>query len=86
MEGILAAAQIEVGGVEYLVDARDGQLYYYDINATSNFVADAPRVIGFDPFEPLVDYLEREAAAASDERGRPARALKSPDRPSILPA
>ncbi len=86
VEGILAAAQIEVGGVEYLVDARDGQLYYYDINATSNFVADAPRVIGFDPFEPLVDYLEREAAAASDERGRPARALKSPDRPSILPA
>ncbi|MFQ5840646.1 MAG: RimK family alpha-L-glutamate ligase [Candidatus Methylomirabilales bacterium] len=54
---ITAAAQIEVGGVEYLVNARDGQVYYYDVNALSNFVADAPRVVGFDPFPRLVDYL-----------------------------
>jgi hypothetical protein len=26
----------------------------------SNFVADAPRVIGFDPFLKLADYLEQE--------------------------
>ena len=55
-----AAAGIEVGGVEYIVDDRDGQRYYYDINALSNFVADAPRVVGFDPFVRLVDFLERE--------------------------
>ncbi|MBI4538105.1 MAG: hypothetical protein HY704_01175 [Gemmatimonadetes bacterium] len=61
VEAILQAAGIEVGGVEYVVDARDGQLYYYDINALSNFVADAPRVVGFDPFVWLVDYLERQA-------------------------
>jgi len=61
VEGIMRAAQIDVGGVEYLIDARDGQLYYYDINALSNFVADAPRVVGFDPFARLVDYLVREA-------------------------
>ncbi len=61
VERIMAAAHIDVGGVEYLIDERDGQLYYYDINALSNFVADAPRVIGFDPFARLVDYLEREA-------------------------
>jgi hypothetical protein len=61
VEGIMRAAHIDVGGVEYLIDARDGQLYYYDINALSNFVADAPRVVGFDPFARLVDYLEREA-------------------------
>jgi len=61
VEGIMRAARIEVGGVEYLIDARDGRLYYYDINALSNFVADAPRVVGFDPFTRLVDYLEREA-------------------------
>ncbi|HEV8131268.1 MAG TPA: hypothetical protein VGQ81_08440 [Acidobacteriota bacterium] len=54
---ILHEAHIEVGGVEYLVNARDGQVYYYDINALSNFVADALRVIGFDPFPRLVDYL-----------------------------
>jgi len=42
------------------VDDRDGHIYYYDINALSNFVADAPRVIGFDPFQNLADYLEQE--------------------------
>jgi hypothetical protein len=41
-----------------LVNARDGQAYFYDINALSNFVADAPNVVGFDPFVNLVDYLE----------------------------
>jgi hypothetical protein len=61
VERIMKAASIDVGGVEYLHDARDGQRYYYDINALSNFVADAPRVVGFDPFARLVDYLEREA-------------------------
>ncbi len=61
VERIMAAAKIEVGGVEYVIDARDGRRYFYDINALSNFVADAPRVVGFDPFARLVDYLEREA-------------------------
>ena len=61
VERIFAAAAIDVGGVEYMIDDRDGQLLYYDINALSNFVADAPRVVGFDPFTRLVDYLEAEA-------------------------
>lgn len=58
---IAATAHIEVGGVEYIIDARDGRRYFYDINALSNFVADAPRVVGFDPFARLVDYLQQEA-------------------------
>ncbi|MDE3155108.1 MAG: hypothetical protein KGN76_08390 [Acidobacteriota bacterium] len=62
VERIMAAAQIDVGGVEYMVDDRDGRLLYYDINALSNFVADGPRVVGFDPFVKLVDYLEQEWA------------------------
>ena len=61
VELIVQAAQIDVGGVEYIVDDRDGSLLYYDINALSNFVADAPRVIGFDPHSRLVDFLEKEA-------------------------
>jgi D-alanine-D-alanine ligase-like ATP-grasp enzyme len=61
---IMAAAHIEVGGVEYLVSARDGEPYFYDINALSNFVADAPTVIGFDPVPKLVDYLMRRAGLA----------------------
>ncbi|HEX8391440.1 MAG TPA: hypothetical protein VF665_03695 [Longimicrobium sp.] len=70
VERIMAESGIEVGGIEYMVDARDGQLYYYDINALSNFVADAPNVIGFDPFARLADWLEREAAAAEEARAR----------------
>jgi RimK-like ATP-grasp domain len=58
---VMAAAHIEVGGVEYLVNARDGQVYFFDINALSNFVADALNVVGFDPVPKLVDYLLRRA-------------------------
>lgn len=62
VERIARGAGIDVGGVEYVIDDRDGQLYYYDINALSNFVADGTRVVGFDPFDRLVDYLVQEAA------------------------
>ncbi len=58
----MEAAGIELGGVEYMVDDRDGRRVYYDINALSNFVADGQRVVGFDPFVRLADWLEREAA------------------------
>lgn len=51
------AAHLDVGGIEYLVNARDGGLYFYDINALSNFVTDAPRIVGFDPFERFVDLI-----------------------------
>jgi biotin carboxylase len=63
VERIMEAAGIEIGGVEYMIDARDGRPYFYDINALSNFVADAPRVLGFDPFARLADWLEAELAA-----------------------
>jgi hypothetical protein len=62
VERIMREATIEVGGVEYITDDRDGQIYFYDINALSNFVSDGPRVVGFDPFVPLVNFLEKEAA------------------------
>lgn len=64
IERIVEAAGIDVGGIEYMVDDRDGQIYYYDINALSNFVADAPRVIGFNPVENLADYLQQEVRRA----------------------
>lgn len=57
-ERIMQTAQIDVGGIEYMIDDRDGRIVYYDINALSNFVADATNVIGFDPFVRLVDYLQ----------------------------
>lgn len=57
---IVRAGGMKIGGVEYLTDERDGQRYFYDVNALSNFVADAPRIVGFDPFVDLVDWLETE--------------------------
>jgi hypothetical protein len=59
------AASIDVGGVEYLVSAGDGLPYFYDVNATSNFVADAPRVLGFDPFPAFADYIVRVAGGSA---------------------
>ena len=68
MELILKMSGIEIGGVEYMTDDRDGQRYYYDNNALSNFVADGKNVLGFDPFAKLVDWLEDEAARAMQNR------------------
>lgn len=58
VERISQASGIDVGGIEFLVDDRDGKHYFYDVNALSNFVADAVNVVGFDPWVKLVDYLE----------------------------
>ncbi|HKE58297.1 MAG TPA: hypothetical protein VKB46_16410 [Pyrinomonadaceae bacterium] len=69
VERIVQAADIDVGGVEYIIDDRDGSLLYYDINALSNFVADAPRVVGFDPHARLVDFLEKEASKCATVTG-----------------
>jgi glutathione synthase/RimK-type ligase-like ATP-grasp enzyme len=65
VERIAARVELDVGGIEYLIDDRDGRHYFYDINALSNFVADARNVIGFDPFERLVDYLVKRVANSS---------------------
>jgi hypothetical protein len=59
--GIIRAAGVDLGGVEYLTNERDGQVYFYDINALSNFVSDAARHVGFDPYAELVDYLVARA-------------------------
>jgi hypothetical protein len=60
---IVRAGGLDLGGVEYLVNAATGEPTFYDVNALSNFVADAPAVIGFDPFVNLVDLIEERAAA-----------------------
>jgi hypothetical protein len=60
---IARAGRLDLGGIEYLVDERDGHVYYYDINSLSNFVTDAPKLVGFDPFVNLVDYLELRTRA-----------------------
>ncbi|HEX8389616.1 MAG TPA: alpha-L-glutamate ligase [Sphingomonas sp.] len=56
-ERIADAMGLDVGGVEVMVDDRDGTPRFYDINALSNFVAKPRQVLGWDPHERLVDYL-----------------------------
>ncbi len=83
VERIARETHLDVGGIEYLVDDRDGRHYFYDVNALSNFVADAVNVIGFDPHERLVDYLV-ERAAAADHGGAAAREADRPRRAASL--
>ena len=63
---LVAAAGMDVGGVEYLVSTRDGTAYFYDVNALSNFVADAPNVIGFNPYVDLAELIVARADATAD--------------------
>ena len=64
VEKIVAVGGIDVGGVEYMIDDRDGCAVFYDINPLSNFVADASRIIGFNPHARLVDFLEQQLGDA----------------------
>jgi hypothetical protein len=67
VERIARFTGLDIGGIEYLVDDRDGKHYFYDVNSLSNFVADAPNVVGFDPWTNFVDYIEARVAGAPAE-------------------
>jgi hypothetical protein len=67
-EAVIEVARLsglEVGGIEYMVDDRDGAVKFYDFNALSNFVANPVEVLGFDPHDFLVDYLVGQIGARS---------------------
>jgi hypothetical protein len=53
---LMAGGGLDVGGIEYL-EAQDGRLVFYDINANSNLRAPIAQTFGFDPFERVVDFL-----------------------------
>ncbi len=57
VEAVARAAHLDVGGVEYMIDDRDGAPRFYDINALSNLVAKPLEVLGFDPHVDLVNWL-----------------------------
>lgn len=65
---LMESGGLDVGGIEYL-EAEDGRLIFYDINANSNLRAPIARAFGFDPFERVVDFLVEQISALS---GRPA--------------
>jgi hypothetical protein len=60
---LMEAGSLDVGGIEYL-EAVDGRLVFYDINANSNLRAPVARAFGFDPFERVVDFLATEIGRA----------------------
>jgi hypothetical protein len=59
---LMAAGGLDVGGIEYL-EAADGRLIFYDINANSNLRAPIGQAFGFDPFERVVDFLISQVGA-----------------------
>jgi hypothetical protein len=63
VERLAALSGLDVGGIEYMIDDRDGRAKFYDLNALSNFVARPLEVLGWDPHDNLVAYLAREIAA-----------------------
>lgn len=63
-ERIVAAGGLDVAGIEYL-EAADGRLIFYDVNANSNLRGPIGAAFGFDPFERVVDYLVAECEALS---------------------
>jgi glutathione synthase/RimK-type ligase-like ATP-grasp enzyme len=58
---IVHAARLDVGGIEYL-ETPDGRRVFYDINANSNLRPSVAAAYGFDPFERVVTFLERQLA------------------------
>ncbi len=57
---IVRAGGLDVAGIEF-IETREGPVFY-DINANSNLRAPIAAAFGFDPFERVVDFLERELA------------------------
>jgi hypothetical protein len=81
VERIMALGNVEVGGLEYVIDDRTGRQLYYDVNALSNFVADPVRIVGFNPYSRLADFLIAEAVkhqARATARATPAASVSVP--------
>lgn len=56
---IVEAGRLDVGGIEYL-EAADGRMVFYDVNANSNLRLPIGQAFGFDPFERVVDFLVKQ--------------------------
>ena len=63
-KSILAASNIDVGGVEYL-ETPDGRRVFYDVNANSNLRPSVAAHFGVEPFERVVDFLIRRIVRAA---------------------
>jgi glutathione synthase/RimK-type ligase-like ATP-grasp enzyme len=55
-KALISAGGLDVGGIEYL-EANDGRLVFYDINANSNLREPIARSFGFNPFDRVAEFL-----------------------------
>lgn len=55
---IMREGGFDLGSVEYL-ETDGGRRVFYDVNANSNLRRPIGQAFGFDPFERVVDFLER---------------------------
>lgn len=67
VETIVQMAGVDIGGVEYLIDDRNGDVLYYEVNTHADFVPNVADVIGFDPFDRVADYLENEIIRRAED-------------------
>lgn len=65
---LMAGGGLDLGGIEYL-EAPDGRLIFYDVNANSNLRAPIARAFGFEPFERLADYLVKQIRLTGGRTG-----------------
>ena len=63
---IVRAAALDVGGIEYL-ETPDRRRVFYDVNANSNLRSSVAASFGFDPFDRVVNYLERVMCRTADK-------------------
>ncbi|NCD69163.1 ATP-grasp domain-containing protein [Mucilaginibacter agri] len=67
VETIVQMAGVDIGGVEYVIDDRNGDILYYEVNTHADFVPDVANVTGFDPYERVADYLENEIIRRAED-------------------
>ena len=59
---LFKATGFDVGALEYLITS-DGRRVFYDINANSNLRRSVGLAMGFDPFDRVAEYLERQISS-----------------------
>ena len=67
---IMEKGGLDVGGIEYL-EAPDGRLIFYDVNANSNLRPAVAQAFDLDPFDEVVTYLQSRLSIATNGHMRP---------------
>lgn len=71
VEKIAKEAKLDAGAVEYIISEQNGKVYYCNIIALSNFVADPVNVIGFNPHVEFVNLIEDKLRPAFELEPEP---------------